>query len=281
MPRWLSIPLLAVTILGHAAARAAEPCEPCTLPTGTYHVSVPPDWDGQSKLRLLLFLHGWRQTGTEMTGDPNIAGVANRLGYLLVAPDGAEGAHGTGWGHVGSPETARDDLTFLLAVVRDAERRWPVDLDTVVAGGFSQGASMVWDLACYRATYFTAFIPFSGGFWQPMPDACSSGPVAIRHTHGLHDHMVPMTGRAILGGKFRQADIFEGLTRWRAEDRCAAEPDRVDDEAGLTCSRWTQCDATGEVELCLHDGDHSMVAPWLDASLRWAIAARSAPARAP
>jgi len=279
--RRLLLPLLLAVLAVAPPARAATPCEPCTLPTGTYHVSVPPDWDGTSKLRLLLFLHGWQQSGAAITADPNIAGVANRLGFLLVAPDGAEGGHGTGWGMVGSPEKARDDLAFLLDVVRDAERRWPIDLDSVVAGGFSLGGSMVWDLACYRARYFTAFVPFSGGFWRPVPDACTSGPVALRHTHGLHDSMVPLVGRAILGGKFHQADILDGLTRWRAEDRCVAEPDQVTDEAGLTCSRWTQCDATGEVELCLHDGDHSMIAPWLEASLRWAITARSAPAVAP
>jgi polyhydroxybutyrate depolymerase len=280
MRGWL-LAFLAVLTFRIECALAADRCEPCRLSAGTYHVSAPPGWDGHSKLRLLLFLHGWRQTGSQITGDANIAGVANRLGFLLVAPDGAEGRHGTGWGHVGSPETTRDDLAFLLDVVRDAERRWPVDLDTVVAGGFSQGGSMVWDLACYRARYFTAFIPFSGGFWQPMPDACSSGAVALRHTHGLHDQMVPLTGRTILDGKFKQADIFGGLSRWRAEDRCQEEPDRMTDEAGLTCNRWTQCAAAGEVELCLHDGDHSMVAPWLDASLRWAVSARSVAAVAP
>jgi polyhydroxybutyrate depolymerase len=191
------------------------------------------------------------------------------------------GAHGTGWGHVGSPETKRDDLAFLTDVLRDAEHRWPIDMGGVVAGGFSQGGSMVWDLACYRSRYFTAFIPFSGGFWQPMPDACHSGPVALRHTHGLHDHMVPLAGRAILDGRFRQADIFQGLTRWRAEDRCAAEPDRMTREGTLACRAWTHCGAGGEVELCLHDGDHSMIAPWLEASLRWAMTVSSPPAEAP
>jgi polyhydroxybutyrate depolymerase len=272
---------LAMLAFGTGAARAAEPCDPCTLPGGVYHVSVPPDWDGQSKLKLFLYLHGWRQKGTDATGDPNIAGTANRLGYLLIAPDGAQGQTGTGWGHVGSPEKVRDDLTFLLDVVKDVERRWPIDLDTVVAGGFSQGASMVWDLACYRARYFTAFIPFSGGFWEPMPDSCDSGPIALRHTHGLHDHMVPLVGRAILDGKYRQADILEGLKRWRAEDRCEAEPDQEVAEGDLTCSRWTQCEAVGEVALCLHDGDHAMIAPWLAASLKWAMTARSVPALAP
>ena len=282
MRRCLPALLAAVFLSAFAGARAeaATPCDPCNLPAGVYHVAAPKDWDGRSKLKLFLYLHGWRQHGTDATTDPNIAGIATRLGFLLVAPDGAMGAHGTGWGHVGSPETVRDDRAFLLAVLADVERRWPIDMAAVVAGGFSQGASMVWDLACYEAPYFSAFIPFSGGFWAPMPVACSSGPVTLRHTHGLHDHMVPMTGRAILGGTFRQANILDGLQRWRAEDRCRVAPDQESTEAGLICSHWTQCDAAGEVALCLHDGDHSMVAPWLAASLQWALSARSAAAKA-
>lgn len=263
-------------------ARAADPCDPCSLPGGVYHVSVPPDWDGASKLRLMLYLHGWRQHGTDGTKDPHIAGVANRLGFLVIAPDGAQAPNGTGWNFVGSPERMRDDLGFLMAVLKDAERRWPIDMDSVVAVGFSVGASMVWDLACYRAKQFTAFIPFAGGFWDPLPKKCDSGPVALRHTHGLHDHMVPMVGRPILNGKFHQGDILEGLKRWRAEDQCEPEPDQVSEEAGdLTCSRWTQCDETGEVELCLHDGDHSLTGPWLQAALQWSLTARSAPALPP
>jgi polyhydroxybutyrate depolymerase len=280
MRRWL-FAALAMWIVSVSPGLAADPCEPCTLPAGTYHVAVPPDWDGRSKLRLLLFLHGWKQKGTDMTGDANIAGVANRLGFLLVAPDGAVGAQATGWSFDGSPERTRDDRAFLMAVLHDVERRWPIDMDAVVAGGFSLGGSMAWDLACNRAQYFTAFIPFAGGFWEPMPDGCTAGVVALRHTHGLHDRMVPMTGRAILGGRFHQGDILDWLKRWLTEDRCAAEPDQVTTEADLTCRRWTRCEQPGEVELCLHDGDHSMIAPWLEASLRWSLTVRSAPAQAP
>jgi poly(3-hydroxybutyrate) depolymerase len=82
-----------------------------------------------------------------------------------------------------------------------------------------------------------------------------------------------------MDGAFRQGDILEGLQRWRTEDRCQPEPDQEQAEGDLTCSHWTQCDAIGEVSLCLHDGDHSMLAPWLAASLKWAQTARSLPAK--
>ena len=264
--RWL---LALCLLMSAAAARAAGPCEPCQIPAGTYHAAAPPDWNGKDKLRLLIFLHGYRGKGLDITGDPNIAGVANRLGFLLIAPDGEAGS----WGHVGSPHRVRDDVAFVTAVLDDVQARWPIDSSAVVAGGFSQGASMVWDLACYAAPRFTAFIPFAGGFWEPLPDACVSGPVTLRHTHGTHDSMVPMQGRAILHGAFRQGDILQGFARWRAEDACRAMPDRTVREGDLICSEWTACGSGHRLAMCLHSGDHAMIAPWLDASLRWAIAA--------
>lgn len=269
---------LLALLMAPLTALAAEPCEPCTLPGGVYHAAAPPDWDGLSPLRLLLFLHGWRNQGSEMIGDPHIADTAHRLGFLLVAPDGQDDPGGRSWGHVGSPHQGRDDLAFLLAVVADAERRWPIDRRTVIAAGFSIGASMTWDLACYAAPHFTAFLPMSGGFWDPLPAACKSGPVVLRQTHGLHDSMFPINGRPILNGRFRQGDVLRGMERWRAEDQCAPQADAADIEGALTCTRWSTCAAGGEVELCLHDGDHVMSAEMLDAGLRWALAAHPADA---
>lgn len=266
MLRWLLVLLLLAAPL--SGARADGPCDPCSLASGTYRAVAPPGWNGHDKLRLLLFVHGYKDNGSKIAADPNIAGLANGLGFLLVAPDGIKG----GWSFPGSPHADRDELAFLHAVVADAEARWPVDRRTVVAGGFSLGASMVWYLACNAPDGFTAFIPFSGGFWQPLPASCPGGPVALRHTHGTHDSMVPMKGRAILNGKYVQGDILTGFTRWTAVDQCPAQPDSTAHGGDLTCSTWAQCGSGKQLQLCLHNGDHSMIRPWLEDSLRWAIA---------
>lgn len=264
--RWV-LGLLGALAWGTAVARAEGPCEPCNLPNGSYHAVAPSGWNGRDPLRLLLFLHGYRGSGSETIADPRITGPAGRLGFLVVGPDGREGS----WGHVGSPHRVRDDVAFLRAVVADVERRWPIDRRAVIAAGFSQGGSMVWDLACYAAPDFTAFLPFSGGFWQPLPDACPSGPVTLRHTHGMADPVVPMHGRPILG-KFRQGDILTGFARWREADRCPALPDTTAREGELICSSWTRCASGHPLQLCMQPQDHRFFAPWIEAALRWALA---------
>lgn len=263
-PRWPAAFLAA--FLGLPAL--AQPCggttTPCVVDGGSYQVRKPGGEDGAEPMPLLLFLHGYRGSAAAVLSDPAIAPVAARAGMLLVAPEGRNAT----WSHVGSPSRARDDVAFLRAVVADVKRRWPVDPRLVVAAGFSQGGSMVWDLACYGAAGFTAFLPFSGGFWEPLPTSCPAGPVNLRHVHGTADPVVPMTGRTIRN-VFRQGDVLRGMAVWRRVDRCHEHPDRTDRAEGLTCETWSSC-AEGTLQLCLYPGGHDMEAAWLVEGLAWA-----------
>ena len=268
-PRALALLLLLLA----PAAHALPPCDPCTIPAGSYRAVAPPGWNGTDRLPLLMFLHGWQANGADMLSDRAISGPAAQLHFLLVAPDGAGG----GWSFTGAPRGGRDDLAFLHAVLADVHARWPIDDRTVIAGGFSIGASMVWELACRAASGFTAFLPFSGGFWEPMPETCPSGPVNLRHVHGRADTTVPLAGRTI-AGRFHQGDIRKGFATWRAEDRCPVAPNRQTTEGDLDCDTWSSCASGRTLQLCLHPRDHLIEADWLAAGLRWALALPAAPA---
>ena len=252
--------LLALTTI------AAAPCETCEIVGGRYHTVTPPGWDGHTALPILMFLHGYQGSGGDVVQDPAVMGPAAKLGFLLVAPDGLNRT----WAHVGSPSRARDDRGFLRAVLEDARGRWPVDGAHIVASGFSQGASMVWDLACYDAPEFSAFLPFSGGFWEPMPEGCHAGPVALRQVHGTADTTMPLAGRALFG-PYRQGDVRAGFSRFLAEDGCRAEPDLRAREDDLDCATWSSC-TRGRLQFCLHDGEHMFRGDWVESGLRWALA---------
>ena len=252
-------------LLASGAAGAAT-CADCTAAGGTYHTVAPPGWNGKTKLRLLLFLHGWMMEGGDVTADPGIRAAAARTNFLIVAPDGLLRS----WSHTGSPSQARDDLAFLRAVVADVKSRWPIDPNHVVAAGFSQGGSMVWDLACRAPADFTAFLPISGGFWEPLPAACT-GPVDLRHVHGRDDHTVPMVGRPLFG-PYRQGDIRQGFAIWAATDGCRPNPVTLKDSTGLDCETWTGCQAAHRLQLCTRAGGHRMWEADILTGLRWAVA---------
>jgi polyhydroxybutyrate depolymerase len=263
--------ILLFHLLGSVAARADD--DSYSVDGGTYRVVAPPGWDGKSALPLVLFLHGYGQTSAEIVATPDLPGAVTSLGALLVVPDGLNRA----WSHAGGPRHDRDDIAFLRDVVADAKRRWPIDSSRVYASGFSIGASMAWDLACHAAEGFAAFLPVSGDFWEPYPEHCDSGPVNLRHVHGIADTTFPMTGRSLRGGQYTQGKLDTSWDILRAADGCKAEPDRLVDETveawegKLACRMWSSCGSGRQLELCLHTDGHDMEPAFLHASLVWAL----------
>lgn len=247
-----SLAVALVLVLGVVSAGSAASFG---VAEGTYEALPPADWDGTTPLRLLVVFHGYRGTGAQMLQDERLTGLAAEHGYLLVAPDGRANERGAkSWSHQGSPSQNRDEFAFIDAVLADVRERLPLAPALPVITGFSQGASMVWDIACRRGGTFARYVAVSGGFWEPMPEHCMTPVGEFVHVHGLDDPVVPIEGRAI-GGRWRQADIYLGLLLFKAAAGCPVTPDTLDAEGAMHCRRWTSC-TVGAVTFCLHPGGH-------------------------
>lgn len=254
--------------LAPAAANACGFESPCEVDAGFYLRRLPAGWDGRSPLPVVVFYHGYGASAAEVMGDSGLVAAISGLGAMLVAPDGIGNAWSFGAG--GMPR-ARDDVAFSAAVLDDLERRYPIDKTRILATGFSIGGSMTWWLACNLPGRFAAFAPVAGAFWDPLPKDCPAGPVSIRHIHGTSDKTVPMKGRAIADGKFRQGDVMESWRRRKAWDGCAQKPDFETAKDGLTCQSWSagSCTSGHAMELCLHPGEHEIEARWIADGFRW------------
>ena len=259
--------LLAAPALGRDAA--AQPVcggidDPCQVDGGRYYLALPPGWDGAAPLPAAVFFHGWNSSGAAVMGNDGLRRRFADLGIALVVPDGRNNT----WAHVGSPSSARDDVAFVDAVMADVEGRWPIERGRTWVTGFSQGGSMVWDIACYRGDEYAAFAPVAGAFWEPLPETCPGGPVHLRHVHGLGDGVVPMAGRPIRE-VFRQGDVEQGMAIWRGVNGCAAAPNRTVSVRDQRCAVWSGCASGRELQLCLHDGGHVMPDGWVEDAWNW------------
>lgn len=252
-----------------AGAPTASGADRIDIGSGTYRVHEPASWDGTSPLPLLMFFHGYGQTGGVVMGNAELMELADREGVLVIAPDGAEKR----WAHQGAParEGLRDDDAFVAAVLSDAKRRWPVDDARVWASGFSIGGSMAWHLACYRGDLFSAFLPTAGAFWRPEPETCPSGPANLMHVHGTADTVVPMAGRPIRD-VYHQGDVLRGIASWRATNGCPAEPAEVSETGSLRCEIWRGCASGKQMQLCLHPGGHVIPEGYMAKAIAWAEA---------
>ena len=262
-----------------APALACDDVSPCEVANGSYLVRAPNGWDGGSPLPVIVFFHGAFSTAADTMSRDDITAAATESGALLVAADGAN----KNWSFPGKASAPRDDFAYVSAVLDDVERRFPVDKSKVLASGFSVGGSMTWYLACQMGARFTAFAPVAGAYWEPMPETCPSGPVSLRHVHGLADGTVPMKGRSLRGGLYKQGDVLESFRRLRARNGCPEEPDRTETTGTMTCRTWSakSCSSHEEAVLCLHPEDHYVDGKWVADGFRWmtGLAASRTPKR--
>jgi polyhydroxybutyrate depolymerase len=193
--------------------------------------------------------------------------IADRLGVALVAPDGI----GRSWSFPGSPARNRDEFAFVGQVLDDLAARFPVDPGRIMASGFSQGASLVWYLACRMPQRFAAFAPIAGDFWEPLPEACTGPRPKLVHFHGVADGTIPLAGRALRAG-IRQGNLFRSLSVFAPASCTASWPGMVGKvpEQGLLCRRASGCGGA-LLELCLHAGGHYADPAWVERAWRLAM----------
>jgi polyhydroxybutyrate depolymerase len=89
-----------------------------------------------------------------------------------------------------------------------------IDRRRVFAAGLSNGASMVYRLACERPELVAAVAPVSGTMSGPVANVCPKGePVSIIAMHGTEDPIVPYG-----------STIRNDLATWIHRDACPTPP---------------------------------------------------------
>jgi len=232
---------------------------------GEYRVAPPPAWDGRTPIGAFVFIHGHRASAAEMMEYKGLVAAVHALGFMLVAPQGLSDS----WSTTGSPgDGRRDEVAFVGSVLDDLARRFPIDGSRLVASGFSQGASVAWEIACRGDGRIRAFMPIAGVWWRPMPTDCPATPRPLLHIHGTADAVMPMTGRT-LRGSWRQGDVREAFATMRRIHACPAVPARQAKRGELDCAFDDGCGRGGPVALCLHPGDHHTDPAWFTDVKDW------------
>jgi poly(3-hydroxybutyrate) depolymerase len=151
-----------------------------------YRLYVPTTWDGQSKLPLIMMLHGGGSNESQYLNQNNkqFLKLADEHGYLLVSPLGYSptGAYGTCLrlpAVFGQPEAAakiRASLTperehtlelsekDVINVLELVLNEYPVDRAAMFLTGHSMGSGGTWYLGAKYPEYWAALAPMSGPF---------------------------------------------------------------------------------------------------------------------
>ena len=181
-----------------------------------YRLYVPTTWDGQSRLPLIVMLHGAGSDENRYLemNNKQIIRLAEQHGYVVASPLGYSplGAYGTPLrlpAVFGQPEvaakqragvTAEAEHTLELSekdvinVLEIVLNEYPIDRSSVFLAGHSMGSGGTWYLGAKYSKYWRAIAPMSGPFvdqtnypWdhlQSIPIMMSEGTLALPSVQG-------------------------------------------------------------------------------------------------
>ena len=165
----------------------------------SYTLHLPNDAPPTEPLPLVMVLHGRTGTGAGTARLTGFDARADRHGFIAVYPDGIgnEWSYAHGIPGYGGP----DDSGFLLALIDELARRYPVDPDRVYVTGISNGGFMVQRLACEFPERFAAFASVAAGGFGGMEFVCLLPyPVSMLLIHGTDDNNILWDGITVERG---------------------------------------------------------------------------------
>ncbi len=185
-----------------------------------YRVCVPATWDGNSKLPLVMFLHGVGNNESSYLDQNNkqMVKLADQHGYLLVSPLGCQGAYGnflrlsapfgdsvnaaklmaqvTPESELTNELSERDVINVLELIINE----YPVDRSSMFLTGHSMGSGGTWYIGGKYPDYWKALAPMSGPF--------------VQQTGYPWDNLRPMTTFITEGTKAPSLNASRSLRDW-------------------------------------------------------------------
>ena len=175
--------------------------------TAYYYRNVPPAPIAPTPAPLVMDLHGWGEGAELHARTSNFGTLGNTKGFVTITPQ-APNAEG-----VFDPKLGSTALTYLGAILDEAENTLCLDQNRIFVSGYSQGAIMTSSVACQFADRVAAVAPVDG---ITTPDGCNPArPVPVIAFHGTDDPFVGYTG--LVGEKSLGLKAPDGSGRTLAE----------------------------------------------------------------
>lgn len=240
-----------------------------------YIVHVPEEYDNNSKTPLVIAFHGG---GGNAISSPEYFGLnlkSDKEGFIVVYPEG------TGkqilWKTFAVWNAGRccgsamrdnvDDVGFIDAMIDKLKAEFNIDEKRVFATGMSNGAQMVYRLACELPDKIAAIAPV--GSHGTFDNCRPARPVPVLHIQGkvdpcsLYDGGV--CGRCVAGfwrkiGIPVQEDTRECISipgyidGWRTRNGCSEKMNVTFQNKGAICVTYEDCQQNADVTLCTVDG---------------------------
>ncbi|MEM6348952.1 MAG: PHB depolymerase family esterase [Bacteroidota bacterium] len=151
---------------------------------------------------LVLFLHGAGERGDDNTAqlvhvtprfsDPKLQEAHPTFVIAPQCPKNSYWPSGTfdkAWGKFTPSDTLNAEMRLIMALLEEAQQKYPIDPNRIYVAGLSMGGFGTWDFLRRFPQYFAAGIPVCGGGYPA--DAERLVNIPIWALHGSDDKVVP------------------------------------------------------------------------------------------
>jgi polyhydroxybutyrate depolymerase len=229
----------------------------------TYLLNLPPDYNNNTPLPLVIALHGTAGSALQMERDYKLTTKSNNAGFIVVYPEGvpSNGRLGVRTWNAGSccdfaMEQNINDVKFIRQLIEKVAVTYKIDPKKIYATGMSNGAMMVYRLGCELSDRLAAIAPVSGTLMTTQ--ACTPGrAVPVMHIHSVQDTKIPYAGGYGLANYYFHP-VDSALHVWATIDGCNPEPLVITNAPLYTHTQYVDCRNNTTVQLYLtKDGGHS------------------------
>ena len=181
----------------------------------TYKLFVPPQYDGNDAVPLVVLLHPFTGDGRSMASMTEFSLIAQRENIIVAYPDGLlrrwDDERLDGW----------DDHGFILALVNRLFAEFNIDAARVYLAGASNGGFMTYSLVCEAPGVFAAVATVMSTMPQRLlKDCVPPADLPLLIVHGTSDALVPFEGGPIFRGPTNGVTAVLGFDEtvefWRA-----------------------------------------------------------------
>ena len=206
---------------------------------------VPGAYDGQTRLPLLLNLHGSSDMADSFAASSQMEKVAESEGFIVAGLEAVAGQ----W-NVPPADQLPDDVKYASDAIELASNSVCVDAARVYASGFSGGGRMSSQLGCKLPDKITAVGPVAG---VRFPAPCAGRAVPVIAIHGLADTTNAYAGEGPTHPRWNES-VEDAVLGWATKDGCNLTR-QVDDPTGpLSSYTYGQCQDGATVKLIRMDG---------------------------
>jgi polyhydroxybutyrate depolymerase len=228
--------------------------------TRTCLVHLPPAWDGNRPLPVVIAMHGAGGNGAGMAASTGFSALADEKGFVIAYPQGMGG-----WsalfgkpipgGH-GAQTDDVDDVGFIRTLIDRLRESYHVDPARLYACGHSSGAYMAYRVAIELSDRVAAVGVVNGSMGIRLLDdkpsieqiPTPSTPISIIHVRGATDGIVKAEGGQTVRVLAKSAN--DCVQHFVKADGCDANGrETLDKEHGVLRTRYTGGKAGTEVEM--------------------------------